>query len=87
MLAAESYHVSEVYEIAKKVKVKHLYTDNNKSIFFSLLAGIHSDLGHHEEALNCIEQSQQLPHREFLNEHLQNLKTLIIEQREPSHTS
>ena len=74
VLLSDSGRVLEAYDIAKKVNVNNLYTDNDKSMFFSFWAVLLSGLGDKEGALKYVEIAQQLPHKECHNDYLENLK-------------
>ncbi|GLC83283.1 hypothetical protein LBYZC6_53970 [Lacrimispora brassicae] len=79
VILADSTCISEAYEITKKVNPDNLYTDNNKSFFFSFLAALLYDLGNKEMALNYLEMAQQLPHKKLFDEHLEKLKKQITQ--------
>ena len=85
--SSDSSRILEVHDIAKKVKVDDLYTDNNKRVFLSFFAALLSGLGDNEEALRYIEMSQELPHKESYNEFLKKLKKEIVAQHEDSTKS
>ena len=79
-------HVSEAYEIAQKVKVDNLYTDNNKSFFLCFLAALLNDLGQREKAYEYIKISQQLPHNSFVDVTLERLKKAMDEETKKAST-
>ncbi len=69
--------ISEAYELSKKVNPDNIYSDHNKSIFFSFLAALHKDLGNNEEAIKYIEMSINTPHQKKADKMLEDLKAQI----------
>ena len=63
--------VSEAYEIAQKVNVEKLYTDNNRSFFIVALL---NDLGEREKALEYMEMAEQIPHKESVDLALKKIR-------------
>lgn len=66
--------VSEAYEIAQKVNVEKLYTDNNRSFFYCFFAALLNDLGERKKALEYMEMAEQIPHKEFVDVALEKLR-------------
>lgn len=60
-------NVSLAYEYAQKVNIDNLYTDNNKSMFYSYLASIYADLNQKELFLKYLDLAKKTPHKKMLD--------------------
>ena len=69
-------NVSLAYEYAQKVNIDNLYTDNNKSMFYSYLASIYADLNQKELFLKYLDMAKKTPHKKMVDITIENLEKL-----------
>lgn len=67
----------KAFELAQKVNVQALYTDNNKTMFYVYYAALSFDMGDGDTALVYIQKAKDLPHREALDEGIDRLFDII----------
>lgn len=77
IILIDSTATEKAYSFAKKVNIDGLCTNNNKSMFLSYFASLCNDLGDKEQALNCIQEAQRIPHKKAIDEMINSINDEI----------